>query len=52
MATKREPATGRYRVLRPCGVGETGDVVQLAEDEAALLIRDGMVTPVLEGGSQ
>ena len=41
MATKK---TGRYRVLRDFGEHRAGDLIDLADDEAALLIRDGMVT--------
>lgn len=43
MATKK---TGRYRVLRDCPVGQAGDVVDLPDDQAALLIRDGMIQEV------
>jgi hypothetical protein len=43
MATKKD--TGRYRVLRDCAVGAAGDVVDLPDDQAADLIRDGMITP-------
>lgn len=35
----------RYRVLRDCAVGVAGDLVLLDAEEAALLIRDGMVAP-------
>lgn len=49
MATKKEPATGRYRVLRDCAVGNEGDIVQLDEETATDLARDGMVAPVEEG---
>ena len=46
MAAKK---TGRYRVLRDFGGHAAGDVIDLAADEAALLIRDGMVAPAEEG---
>jgi len=45
MAVKKESSAGRYRVVRDCAAGQAGDVVQLDSDQAALLIRDGMVTP-------
>lgn len=41
MAAKK---TGRYRVLRDFADHVAGDRVDLTEEEAALLIRDGMVT--------
>lgn len=49
MATKKEPAVGRYVVLRDCAVGAEGDSVELDADTAADLIRDGMVAPNEEG---
>lgn len=45
MATKK---TGRYRVLREWGGHAAGDTIDLSEEDAALLIRDGMVAPVEE----
>lgn len=45
MPAKRETGTAAYTVLRDCGVGAAGEVVQLTEEEAALLVRDGMVAP-------
>lgn len=41
MATKK---TGRYRVLREFGGHSVGDMIDLDPEEAALLVRDGMVT--------
>lgn len=41
MAAKK---TGRYRVLREFGGHAVGDTIDLEPDEAALLIRDGMIT--------
>lgn len=49
MAVKKESASGRYKVLRDCGVGQAGETVVLSEEDAALLIRDGMVTQAEEG---
>jgi len=46
MATKK---TGRYRVLRDFAGHAAGELVDLADDEAATLIRDGMVAPAEEG---
>ena len=46
MVTKK---TGRYRVLRDFGGHTAGDTIDLAAEDAALLIRDGMVAPVEEG---
>jgi hypothetical protein len=43
--------TGRYRVLRDFADHRAGDLIDLPDDEAALLIRDGMVAPNEEGGS-
>lgn len=45
MATKK---TGAYRVLREFGGHTAGDTIDLAADDAALLIRDGMVAPAEE----
>lgn len=49
MATKKDSGTGRYRILRDCAAGRAGDIVQLDEETAADLARDGMVAPVEEG---
>lgn len=46
MATKK---TGRYRVLRDFGGNLAGDLIDLDPDNAAELVRDGMVEPVEEG---
>jgi len=46
MAAKK---TGRYKVLRDFGGHTAGDVIDLDDETAALLIRDGMVAPVTEG---
>jgi len=40
MATKK---TGRYRVLRDFGGHVAGDLIDLDDEAAATLIRDGMV---------
>lgn len=56
----KKPGTARYRVLRdaaipaaePGGQGtiaQAGDVVELDPDNAALMVRDGMVAPAEEG---
>ena len=45
MATKK---TGRYKVLRDHAGRTAGDTIDLPDDEAALLIRDGMIAPVQE----
>jgi hypothetical protein len=46
MATKK---TGRYRVLRDFADHVAGDLIDLTDEDAATLIRDGMVAPVQEG---
>jgi hypothetical protein len=46
MATKK---TGRYRVLRDFAGHAAGDIIDLTDEEAATLVRDGMVAPVQEG---
>ena len=46
MAAKK---TGRYRVLRDFGEHRAGDTIDLPDEDAALLIRDGMVAPNEEG---
>lgn len=45
MPTKK---SGRYRVLRDFAGHTAGELVDLAADDAALLIRDGMVAPAEE----
>lgn len=45
MATKK---SGRYRVLRDFNGHAAGDMIDLDDDTAALLIRDGMVAPAGE----
>lgn len=45
MATKK---TGRYKVLRDWGGHVAGDTIDLPDEDAALLIRDGMIAPVQE----
>lgn len=45
MATKK---TGRYRVLREFAGHAPGDLIDLPDEEAALLIRDGMITDAQE----
>jgi len=37
--------TGKYRVLRDFAGHAAGELIDLPDDEAALLIRDGMVAP-------
>ena len=49
MATKKDSGTGRYRILRDCAAGKAGDTIQLDDDTAADLQRDGMIEPVEEG---
>lgn len=46
MATKK---TGRYKVLRDFGGHAAGDTIDLDDETAALLIRDGMIAPATEG---
>ena len=46
MATKK---SGRYRVLRDFGGNVAGDMIDLDDQAAAELIRDGMVAPAEEG---
>lgn len=57
MATKKDPGTARYRVLRDVamaiGTGQgyiatTGEIVVLDPDDAAALVRDGMIAPAGE----
>ena len=45
MATKK---ADRYRVLRDFGEYLAGDVIDLVPDDAADLVRDGMVAPAEE----
>lgn len=46
MPTKK--TGGRYRVLRDFATHVAGDLIDLADDDAALLIRDAMVAPAEE----
>jgi hypothetical protein len=46
VATKK---TGRYVVLRDFSDHVAGDRIDLTDEDAATLIRDGMVAPVQEG---
>lgn len=57
MAAKAEPSKARYRVLRDValaiGTGQgyiatAGDIVVLDPDDAAALVRDGMIAPAGE----
>ena len=48
MAKKSDTAGDRYTVLRDYAEYVAGDVVTLTPDDAALLIRDGIVAPVQE----
>ena len=41
---------GRYVVLRDFGQWVAGDRIDLDDDQAALMIRDGMVRPADEEG--
>lgn len=41
---KKDTATTRYRVLRDHDDRVAGDIVELDPADAALLIRDGMIT--------
>lgn len=46
MATKKaDSGAGRYVVLRDFGGNVAGDVLDLTEDAAADLVRDGMIQP-------
>jgi len=46
MATKKDAgATARYRVLRDFGGNVAGDILNLDQDNAADLVRDGMIEP-------
>lgn len=45
MTSKSTTKTAAYTVLRDCAVGQAGDTINLEPDDAALLIRDGMVAP-------
>lgn len=45
MAAKK---TGRYKVLRDHAGHTAGDVIDLEPEQAATLIRDGMIAPVEE----
>lgn len=51
MANKKA-GPGRYTVLRDFGGNLAGDVIEIEDDTAADLVRDGMVAPVVpEGGT-
>ena len=41
--------TGRYKVLRDFAGHAAGALIDLTDEEAATLIRDGMIAPVEEG---
>lgn len=45
MATKKDPGTAQYVVLRDFGGNLAGDILTLDVDAATELVRDGMVTP-------
>jgi hypothetical protein len=47
VATKKEAGggAGRYLILRDCAIGLAGETVVLTDDDAADLMRDGMVAP-------
>jgi hypothetical protein len=45
MATKK---TGAYEVLRDFGDHVAGDRIDLPDEEAAAMVRDGMVAPVVK----
>jgi hypothetical protein len=47
MATKKQ--TGRYLVLRDFAEYTAGQIIDVDDDAAALLIRDGMIAPAEEG---
>jgi len=49
MASKKESATVRYVVLRDFGGNLAGDVLELDPENAATLVRDGMVAPETPG---
>jgi hypothetical protein len=49
VATKKTSGAGRYVVLRDFGPNLAGDIIDLTDDAAADLLRDGMVAPVEEG---
>jgi hypothetical protein len=46
--TKKAGGSGRYRVLRDFGGNVEGDVIELTDEAAADLLRDGMVAPEQE----
>ena len=48
MATKKETAEQSYRVVRDCPLGAAGDVIRLTDEDAALLLRDGMIRADIE----
>lgn len=49
MAT-RKAGSNRYTVLRDFGGNVAGDVIELEEEAAAELVRDGMVAPETKEG--
>lgn len=49
MSRSSTKESGHYRVLRDFGGHVAGDVIDLPADEAAQLVRDGMVAPKEEG---
>jgi hypothetical protein len=48
VAARKKAGPGQYTVLRDFGEYLAGDVVELTDDDAALLVRDGMVAPGTE----
>lgn len=50
MATKKRSGPGLYVALRDFADNVTGDVLELADDVAALLVRDGMIAPTEQEG--
>lgn len=49
MATKKAGGTAVYVVLRDYAGNLAGDRIELDPDDAAELVRDGMVAPVDQG---
>jgi len=50
MPAKKEPATARYVVLRDFGGNLAGDVIEVDVENAALLVRDGILAPETQEG--
>jgi len=48
MATKKDGATATYVVLRDFGGNLAGDRLEIDPDNAAALVRDGMVAPATQ----